>query len=490
MVKIFPKDIVDRKPYKQADEVDRYYAGLATKVAKIISDTSDMNSSDVKRYALNITDWFEDIISNIGIWRTFNATCLKRYRSKIPFHDTKEYYDGEPNVCDIAFLLWHYLQIDNFNKRFINPENPFIIRTAEQLCALFDQEYETAPENERLYAFVHQSDVEKEFETMREVVGWLALKSYIGEWNRIAMIDDIEDAMNDDNCEQTDTQTAYQITMNYMFDERTNILAQPMTQWLADIRDTDESHKVLGAMEMLYPEEYLIRDFGRTYLEASCLYDARKYKIALESIDSGIIGKIAVNDTVFNCTLLSYGDLYYQVGVMKVESYAEYRDIIKQTNKAQREKEDVLMSAYKKLMRKSNGTGFLLFANSDDAYRYAREELHLPEVDGEHRKEPVAFVGDEESAHISPHLPAFIKVPNNPYYNQQVAKEKAHGVYVSSTYCNYLVARVLHDNNLLPDAALNSLKGYEYGREFLHKHGRYLIDYCYQENHCAIDDSK
>lgn len=480
--------MVARKPYKQTDEVDVYYAGLATKIANIVAEGSGMDHESVKICGMLLAEWFEDIISNIGIWRTFNATCVKRYGTKVPFHDTTEYYDGEPNVCDIAFLLWHFMQLINPRSTFINPENPYLLATAEHLCTLLDKEYETAPENERLYDFVHQPDVEKDFGLMRDVVGWLALKSYIGEWNRRASIEDIQEVMEEDHDPQKEMQIAYQISINCLFDKRTNILAQPMTQWLADIRDTEESHKVLGAMKLLDPEEYLIWDVKDGYLKTTCLLNAKTFKIALESLNRDTVVNIAFNDTVFNCTLLSFRDLYYQVGIMKVESYREFRDITKQTNDEQRDKEYAIKNAYRKMMRESHGTGILFCANSDDAYKYVTKVLKLPPMEGTQRNEPVAVICDENSVQIAPHIPAFVKTPDNPYYDERKAKEKAHGVYASSTYCNYFVARVLHENNLIPDAAINSLKGEEYGRMFVHKHGRYLIDYFYQENHCALDD--
>jgi hypothetical protein len=36
--------------------------------------------------------------------------------------------------------------------------------------------------------------------------------------------------------------------------------------------------------------------------------------------------------------------------------------------------------------------------------------------------------------------------------------------------------------NYLPDAALNSLKGYEYGRDFLHANAQYIVDYMFAEH--------
>lgn len=107
-----------------------------------------------------MTAWFEDVISQIGIWTTFTAECKKRYGNWLPFYPlNEEYYPDEINPEDIQFLLWHHIQTCCRGEgRVINPENPAITIIANEIYCLLDKIYETAPENERLWQFMHPKE--------------------------------------------------------------------------------------------------------------------------------------------------------------------------------------------------------------------------------------------------------------------------------------------------------------------------------------------
>ena len=112
---------------------------------------------DARYFSLCLTAWFEDVISQVGIWTTFTAACKKRYGNWLPFYPLDEnYYPDEINVEDIRFLLWHHIQFSSRDEgRIINPENPGIELIANELYCILDEIYETAPENERLWQFMH-----------------------------------------------------------------------------------------------------------------------------------------------------------------------------------------------------------------------------------------------------------------------------------------------------------------------------------------------
>lgn len=110
---IFPKDWVDVHPYKQSDDVDKYFAKLADKVYVTIlqSPLYDISLGDPKDLSIYLTLWFEDIISGTNVWRTVNRECMRRIGAPLPFYDIKNYYEGEPNIEDIRVLLWYYLEM-------------------------------------------------------------------------------------------------------------------------------------------------------------------------------------------------------------------------------------------------------------------------------------------------------------------------------------------------------------------------------------------
>ena len=63
------------------------------------------------------------------------------------------------------------------------------------------------------------------------------------------------------------------------------------------------------------------------------------------------------------------------------------------------------------------------------------------------------------------------------FYDKARAENDALAFFVDPRACNYETACLLHDLDALPDARLESLKGPEYGRQFLHDNGRFIADY-------------
>ena len=131
MKKIYPKEWLKLHPYQKVDEVDRYYTDVANQIYQVLNTPladGMFEEKDARYFSLCLTAWFEDVISQVGIWTTFTAACKKRYGNWLPFYPLDEnYYPDEINVEDIRFLLWHHIQFSSRDEgRIINPENPVI----------------------------------------------------------------------------------------------------------------------------------------------------------------------------------------------------------------------------------------------------------------------------------------------------------------------------------------------------------------------------
>jgi len=53
---------------------------------------------------------FEDVISDLGLWRVFRDEHERMYGKRLPFYDLPDdYFEEEINFEDVAFLIWYYL---------------------------------------------------------------------------------------------------------------------------------------------------------------------------------------------------------------------------------------------------------------------------------------------------------------------------------------------------------------------------------------------
>lgn len=155
-IKIFPKDWLQLHPYKQSNPVDSYYTGIANRIYSIMEQTELINSfegDEAKQIAIRIAAYFEDVISELGIWRAFLLKNKKLYGKYMPFYTPDDhYYDDEVNAEDVRFLLWHFTQqYHGFRKgTVVSPDNYANEATALMIYKLFCDEWTTAPENPRM----------------------------------------------------------------------------------------------------------------------------------------------------------------------------------------------------------------------------------------------------------------------------------------------------------------------------------------------------
>ena len=102
---IYPKEWVAMHPYTKTDATDNYYCKLVNKIIKVLYYYDIMRGEiepEDEIYedtAIFLVGWFEDIISQTGVWQVFTSQCEKRYGSRLPFYEPGEdYYPDEINV--------------------------------------------------------------------------------------------------------------------------------------------------------------------------------------------------------------------------------------------------------------------------------------------------------------------------------------------------------------------------------------------------------
>ena len=87
MKKIYVKEWMLFQPYERQDEVDTYYVNVANHIAGCLKDFvgGRYPEHSVHGIAIYLTLWFQDVISQTGIWQAFSEECRKRYGCLVPF---------------------------------------------------------------------------------------------------------------------------------------------------------------------------------------------------------------------------------------------------------------------------------------------------------------------------------------------------------------------------------------------------------------------
>lgn len=247
---IFQNDWLNFQPGEKKSKTNIYYQDLCNKVYWTIEDLQKKGDleyqwdvNELKWISIFLTCYFEDIISQAGIFQAFTSKHYELYNKHLPFYEIKEYYSDEINQEDIKFLLWYFFSV-NQSEEFFSPIEPDFEIIAKAVFSIFDNEYETAPENEYLKEFLTISEDETDFYKVREKIDWLFMRSYLFSFNELELIEQMEEMLETqekiepDQIEPVMRDFRDSIVLNNI----SNLLALRGNEWLAQL--LGEKHKL------------------------------------------------------------------------------------------------------------------------------------------------------------------------------------------------------------------------------------------------------
>ncbi len=170
--------------YPQVSQTDEYYCKVANRLISVWSDGKvfkNIPESLVRRIALCLTGYFQDIISDAGVWRSFINGCRKLYGFSVPFHPTDEtYVEYELNRVDVRFLVWYAVSMYYEEMRDLYPHNIELLQLADNLFDYLESIYDESPVPEeynisRGLDFYDENDKESIYHFGR----WLAMYCYL-----------------------------------------------------------------------------------------------------------------------------------------------------------------------------------------------------------------------------------------------------------------------------------------------------------------------
>ena len=489
MKKIYPKKWLELHPYKQTNSVDQYYVGIANEIHKRLYSSTIADAfeeeENIRYTSLCLAAWFEDVISQTGIWQAFTAECRKRYGAYLPFYPIKgDYFPDEINLEDIRFLLWHHIQYLCRGISAINPENPGIEQTAQEIYGLLAEEYETAPENERMQEFLYHSAMgEEDFFHYREILDWFHYQCYFNIENVAQCRDEAERLLDDEKITPEMAETLiYATRTSLTFKGRRNLLSLTSPEWLALIGKAHPEHQLWGKVKVRENSCYLLEkeDDRYLYVKDLCSEDEGEFKITKKSLNLSAIRSREVGKSTLICELIYFGNAWWQCGMLLENKYnqkmAEYVDDLTKQKEKTNEK-----AAFHDFIKASGGKSFVFCQSQEEISDFLlnkmdynlKEGLDIPRINTENGA--MLMANPHTGLHIQFKLCECIKSPDNPNYNKEEAEKNA--IMFIPDIIPYQLSCILQDEGMLPDAYLNSLQRKEYGQEFIRKNAHFLTDY-------------
>lgn len=491
-------------PYTKTDAIDNYYCKLVNRIIEVIYDydimVEEIEPEDevYEDTAKFLVGWFEDIISQTGVWQVFTSQCEKRYGSRLPFYEPGEdYYPDEINVEDVRFILWHCFQRDKIGEKIYNPENTGILVLANEIYDIFDEEFETAPVNERLQDFFDFSYLtEDDFMEYRSKVEWFYFHSYINMGCYECYLETLSNQLDEfEKRKELDDRKIdlmiYSFRINTVLSGRTPLLFITAPEYLKLLFEEQAMNPVDAPymyvdsrMEALY----LVTDDTDDYYVLKEVSDKEDiYKVTKDSIELNA-PKLIPGDTVVTSTLFKFGKYWQHNGAMNIYSIKDIPDL----DNIKKEFSNVnKKAAYDDFVVAAKGKHFVFMKGKEEMndfilnkmkYKIA-QGLNIPETGNDVL---MLCVTPKQGLSVVRNYCECIASPDNPYYNKEKAQKNTFNFLTNRQLIPYELACEILDRGYLKDAALNSTKGPEHGKELVRKNARFMLDYFF--NRCREKD--
>ena len=496
---IFTQDWMAMHPYEKPDEVDQYYTELANKIYHALDDAcfthSFKNVEDAKQAALAVTGYFEDIISGTYIWKTFTAECKKRYGVYIPFYehetdyiqnalneDMPAYDPDEINFADIKFLLWHHYQQSSYVQEAI----PFLFGTMELAAKLayrvLDDEYETAPENERLYEFLcNQPSSEDGFFSYRNTLAWFHYACYFNANNRKRLQFDLQQIAN--SPQGLNELVAYTVQMEHTMNSRNNLLTLTSAEWLAKVSEHHAAHKLWTDVDYTATKAFAAKKEDEKYVYLKDLYNESKslFKVRKDSTTIEDFTPFTSGELILVTSLFKFGGEWWQTGALLTPPYKENKDRI-DAEKARLNHEQALHD-YSLLKENGYGDKFVFLEDNKALKEFCNtidpkiaQKIKFPQ----HYEKGIIVCGTPYTGfNLTYGLAHCIASPDNPYYDAARAEQDCFNIICGNGRpFPYEIVCKLIEANMLPDANVFTSKYVkEEGLKITQDNLQFLADY-------------
>lgn len=403
-----------------------------------------------KEIAINVAIYYEDKMSDIGLWNAFVNKHLRAYNQQLPFFGDFEVVDkNDVNVKEVELLVWLVLS-RNFSDRLLNP-----LAMGENAASLImeilseDDEVEV---NNSLYDFIYNTHTANDYFKLKHILIWLR-HSYL---LRSSLSDDkFDDYFSSYLRMFTKSEAVYYAESSFLMNTEIGPMAVLSHLWLADMyAENDmpnEAEKLMG-LKYCHQDVFKVTDADTEY---AVLKNSKNEEYKLKNIYPDIFYKGS-----YICTaLVRYADNDWEINGVMFSSKKETYD---KMHEHQEELKISYEGVYPLYMKRTEGKRLAFFENKQQMKEWLKDvtpELDMDEVCHRLPSCPhVSFISEKAGIIFAPNIIHAIKCNNNPYYGKCDAYKLQEETMDAIINTNDMHPELLHyllDNNMLPDGDLS-----------------------------------
>lgn len=168
----------------EVTETDGYYLDLANHLIEISKEKELFKGwpeKVVERTAMAVIGYYQDVICDAGIWRSFITECRNLYGRNMPFYDDgNDYMDYELNKADVRFMVWYALAMNYEERRVLYPYDSELLKSADAWWEELERVYDESPMPVD-YRLAHELEMHavEDSEAIYKLGQWLFMHCYL-----------------------------------------------------------------------------------------------------------------------------------------------------------------------------------------------------------------------------------------------------------------------------------------------------------------------
>lgn len=452
---------------------DQDYALLANRLERVLltEDLEDLAEPEAMKAIISrIIMYYEDIIADAGMWRAFVAKNRELYGQPYPFyHVEEEVYTDDPNINAVRLLLWDAFRDFRGPNVIINPENPYLEQAAQILYGILDSEFENTAINEQLADYFRKASFANDFYELRNVLKWIFFDCYLTSdaYARDLVMENME-KFEPLFTEKSGYYSAECVTPMLC---QVDMLALLPKDWLAlfvsEVGDKQIAKKIAGIETTDYIDVLLKKAYDKNSISFVDLDNRpivierrRSYDIADKDLQTGegVIG-----------SYVKYDGKWYLNGN---QSWGNVKHIFNNFQEDKQSQQGIDKAHYDHLMELSGGSPMFYAKNYTQLRKFFKELVGWEKLGtlrpfNGYKNFAIYVPAADHAILVIPDIAIFIKDARNPYYDAEEAEYMALSIIGDGSQALGEVIRYLISHHMPPDARIKSLKGADYGRQFL-----------------------
>ena len=448
---IFPQDFSQYYPI--GIQPCRMYVDVANRIYDKIRDV-DINLPDAnklkKEIAINAAIYFEDKMSDIGLWNAFVNKHMLTYQRPLPFFDDFKVLDkNEVNVKEVELLIWLVLS-RNFSNRFLNPL-AMGEYTANIIMEVLNED-DDVDINDSLYDYIYNTDKANDYFKLKPVLIWLR-QSYL-LYSPLSE-ERFEECLFRYSTITKKSDAVYYAETFFSMDSEIGPMAVLPHLWLADMyfgHNMQKEAKNLTNLEYCLPDMFEVIEADATY---TVLKNSKDEEYRLKNEYSDIFRKGAY----LYSALVKYANNDWEINGGVLSSTKENYDKMRMR---QAELKKSYELAYPLYMKRTGGKRLAFLENIQQLQEWLKKispEMDMTEVCDHLPSGPqVAFISKKAGIILAPNIIHAIKCSDNPYYRKcdaQTLQQESIVAIINTEAVHPELLHYLLDNDMLQDADLS-----------------------------------